>query len=187
MRTRVVLAVGALALAATACGDDDDSDGGDVSEEEQPYVDALIESAAEDEGEDVELNEAQAECLAPKWVSILGADRLEEAGISPDELADDDDLDFSELGLAESDGEALYDALGECDVDFRETFIAGMTEDSDVSDEDRECLDEELDDDLLRRMLVTAFVDGEDALESDEDLMGDLFAVFAECPGVAAS
>ncbi len=183
MATRVVLVIGALALALGACGDDDD--GGDVSEAEQPYVDALIASAAEDEGEDIQLDEAQAECLAPKWVSILDVDRLEEAGIEPDELAEDD-LEFSELGLSESDGEAMFDALGECDVDLRESFIEGMLADSDLSEEDRACLDEAFDDDLLRRILVAAFVRGEDALEQDDEIMGDVFAVFAECPGAAA-
>ena len=48
-----------------------------------------------------------------------------------------------------------------------------------------QCLDEALDDDLLRRILVTTFVEGDDALEQDEELMGELFAVFAECPGAA--
>ena len=80
----------------------------------------------------------------------------------------------------------MFDALGECDVDLRESFLAGMTEDSDLSDEDRECLDEAFDDDLLRRILVTAFVQGDDALEQDEELMGEMFAVFAECPGAVA-
>ena len=168
----------------SACGDDDGGD--DVSEEERPYVDALIADAAEDEGDDMELNEAQAECLAPRWVSILGVERLEAAGIDPDELADDD-LDFSELGLSESDGEAMFDALEECDVDIRESFLAGMTEESDMSDDDRQCLDEALDDDLLRRLLVTTFVEGDDAFEQNEELMGEMFAVFSECPGAATN
>ena len=180
MATRVVLVIGALALVLGACGDDDD--GGDVSEEEQPYVDALVESAAEDDGEDLQLDEAQAECLAPEWVSILGVDRLEAAGIEPGDLAADD-LDFAELDLSEADGEAMLDALDECDVDMREIFLSGMTEDSELSEEDRACLDEAFDDDLLRRILVTSLVEGEDALDQDEDLMGEVFAVFAECPG----
>ena len=36
-----------------------------------------------------------------------------------------------------------------------------------------------------RRILVTTFVQGEDALDQDEEIIGELFAVFAECPGAA--
>ena len=186
MATRVVLVIGALALALGACGDDDDG-GSEVSEAEQPYVDALIESAAEesdDEDDEFDLDEEQAECVAPAWVGIIGADRLEEAGVEPDELPEDD-FDFSTLGLTQEDGEAMYDALGECGVEVRDAFIAGLAEDESLSDEDRQCVDEAFDEDLLRRIIVTGFVEGEEALDQDEELMGEVFAVFAECPGAA--
>ena len=64
-------------------------------------------------------------------------------------------------------------------------LVASMSEDSDLSDEDRECLADAFDDDLLRRLMVTALTQGEEALQADEELMGDLFGVVAECPGVA--
>jgi hypothetical protein len=31
--------------------------------------------------------------------------------------------------------------------------------------------------------MVTTFVEGEEALDTDEDLQGEVLAVFAECPG----
>ena len=34
-------------------------------------------------------------------------------------------------------------------------------------------------------MLVTTLVEGDDALNQDEELTGDLFELFAECPGAA--
>ena len=120
MATRVVLVIGALALALGACGDDDD--GGDVSEEEQPYVDALVESAAEDEATSSSSTRRRPSASRRGGSSILGVDRLEEAGDRRPRSFADDDLDFSDARPdARTDGEAMYDALGECDVDVRES------------------------------------------------------------------
>ena len=186
MATRVVLAVGVIALALSACGDDDD-DGGDVSEEEQPYVDAFVESAANADEDDLQLSSTQAECFGARFVDIVGVDRLEEAGVTPGDFGDESDFDFSAIGLTEDEGGEIYDAFGECDVDIREEFITSLGADEELSEEDRDCVAEAFDDDLLRRILVTTFVEGEDALEADDELMGDVFAVFAECPGAAPS
>jgi hypothetical protein len=183
MRTRVVLA--ALAVALGACGDDDD--GGEVSEEAQPYVDAFVDSAANAEEDELQLSSEQAECFGTRFVEIVGVDRLEDAGVTPDDFGDDSDMDFSELGLTEDEGGEIYDAFGECDVDIRQEFLASLGADEELSDEDRECVADAFDEDLLRRILVTTFVEGEDALENDEELMSDVFAVFAECPGAAPS
>ena len=60
-----------------------------------------------------------------------------------------------------------------------------MATDEELSTEELECLEGAIDDDLMRRILVTTFVEGEDALDQDEELTGELFAMFAECPGAA--
>jgi hypothetical protein len=39
--------------------------------------------------------------------------------------------------------------------------------------------------DLVKRMMLTALIEGEDALEADEELFGELFGGFAQCPEVA--
>jgi hypothetical protein len=180
MRTRVVLA--ALAIALVGCGDDDDSGGGDVSEEEQPYVDAFVEDAADADEEDLQISPEQAECFGARFVSIVGVDRLEEAGVTPEEFGGESDLDFSTLGLSEDEGGEIYDAFADCDVDIRAELLRSMGAD-DMAEEDRECMADAFDDDLLRRMMITTFVEGEEALDADDELRGELFAVFAECPG----
>ena len=124
--------------------------GGDVSEEAQPYVDALVESAADNEGGDIPFGEEQAECVAPEWVEILDPAELEAAGITPQELAERDEV-MNEVDLTEDDGAAMYDALVECDVDVRSSIVASMGEDTELAEEDRQCLEDAFDDDMLPR------------------------------------
>jgi hypothetical protein len=186
MSTRVVLVVAALALALGACGDDDDGgggDGGEVSEDAQPYVDAFVESAAEAEDDELQMSPEQAECFGGRFVEIVGVDRLEEAGVTPEDVGDDSDMDFSTLDLTEDEGGEIYDAFGDCDIDIRAEFLRSLGADDDIAEEDRECIAEAFDDDLLRRIMVTTFVEGEDALDTDEELQGEVLGVFAECPG----
>jgi hypothetical protein len=171
-------AAGALALLAGACGDDDD-DGGASSDD--PYVQALAQSMREDP-DDLQLDQEQADCLAPRFVEILDPARLEEAGITPEQLADDDDA-IVQLGMSEEEGGQMYDALGECDVDARALFLEGMTEDSGMSEEDRACLEEAIDDDFIRQLVAITLTQGEDALDGNDELTSQLMSTFAECPG----
>jgi hypothetical protein len=182
----VMIAVGALALAA--CGGDDDDDaggGGDVSAEEQPYVDAMVTSFTSGDAGELTMTEDQANCVAPRWIDTLDVAALEAAGVEPDDIGSDSSMDLSDLELSEDQGGDLYDAFGACDVDVKDLFINSLAEGSELSDEDRDCLDENFDDDLLRRVMVVSLTEGDDGLDGDEDLMSDVFAVFAECPGAA--
>jgi len=183
-RMVVVLAAGVLAL--TACGGDDDDDaGGDVSAEAQPYVDAMVASSQQQEEGELSLSPEQAECVAPKWIDTIGVERLEEAGMTPEDLSEDGMDDLDTLELSEDDGAELYDAFGTCDVDVKDLFLESLASDSDLTDEDRACLDENFGDDLLKRIMITSLTQGDDALDEDQELTGELFAVFAECPGAA--
>jgi hypothetical protein len=180
-----VLAVGLVALAG--CGDDDDAggDGGDVSAEEQPYVDAMVTSFQQGDEDELTLTAEQSECVAPRWVDTIGVERFEDAGIEPADISDDGDDELSDLGLDEEQGGELYDAFGACDVDVKGLFIESLAGEQDLAEEDRDCLAENFDDDLLRRVMVVSLTGGDDALQGDEELTSDLFAVFAECPGAA--
>ena len=183
MTRKLVAAVGTALALLTGCGGDDDGEGatGDVSDEARPYVDALVESA-ENSDSDVPFEAGEAECLAPRWVDILDPTRLEEAGIAPEDLAGSDDA-ITELDLTEEDGGALYDAMVECGVDVRDEFIAGIAEESDLSEEDRACLEEQFDDDFLRRIFVVVLTQGEDALQADQAFTSEVLSKFSECPG----
>jgi hypothetical protein len=117
-------------------------------------------------------------------VEIVGPDRLAAAGIQPEDFASEGDVDFSTVGLTEDDGNAMYEAFSECDIEIKRLFVEGMTAEQNLSEEDAECLGDAVSADLLRRIRVKTFVEGEQALDADEELAGELFGVFAECPGV---
>ena len=155
-----------------------------MSDEAQPYVDALIESMGDTETGDLEVNEDEARCVAPRWVETVGLARLEESGVTPDDLADGDEDVMSELGLTEAEVGELFDAMEECGVDVRDLLLAEIVADGEMSDENRVCLEEALDDDLLRRIfIIGALSQDEDAPTADEDLMGEMSDAFSECPG----
>jgi hypothetical protein len=153
----------------------------------QAYVDAMIQSFDNSDPDELQINREQAQCLAPLWVEAIGADRLAAAGIEPQDFAEEGDVDLTTVGLTEDNGNAMYDAFGECDIDVKTLFVDSFSADRDVSEEDQVCLADAMSDDLLRRIMVTTFVEGEEALNQDEELSGELFGVFAECPGLVAT
>ena len=209
-----MLVAGAAVVLAAGCGDDDDNGAGttaggttaggtsggtasgtsrataggtagtDGSADAQAYVDAMIDSFDNADPGELQIDRDQAQCLAPKWVETMGPDRLAEAGIQPEDFAAEGDVDLSTVGMTKDDGNELYDAMGECDIDVKTLFVESFASDQDLSAEDRECFANALDDDLLRRIMVTTLVEGEEALNQDEELSGDLIGVFAECPGL---
>jgi hypothetical protein len=213
MSRTLAMLIAVLGVVAAGCGDDDDDAGGDdveVSEPEsegteapvapattgasastagqaspdaQAYVDAMIESFDNSDPEELQINRGQAQCLAPRWVETIGPDRLAEAGIQPREFADDD-VDLSTVGLTEEDGGEMYDAFAACDVDVKGLFVESLATEQDLSPRDAQCLEGAFEEDLLRRIMITTFVEGEEALDQDEELSGELIGVFAECPGL---
>ncbi|HYZ98390.1 MAG TPA: hypothetical protein VE575_06540 [Acidimicrobiales bacterium] len=191
-RMRVVVAVLVVGVLGTACGDDGGGrDGGDVfgggdgggsgaeasSERGQEYVEALRESADDDEN----FTQEEVDCLATAMVEAVGVDNLDNV-TSPDELADSD---LSEVGLTldEQQGDALWEEMGGC-LDFRQLFLDQLEQDQGLPAEAVDCLDGAMSDDFLQRVFVTSLVEGEEALDQDEELNDELLEVFQECPEV---
>jgi hypothetical protein len=182
MRSKsVVVALASLAL--TACGSSGGGSG--VKAAEQPYVDALKQSMVKTDSEGLTLTDKQASCLAPKWIRILDPARLKAKGITPADVGADSSSDLTQLGLSDAEGGKLYDALGDCNVDVKQVFITGIN--PDLSAEDTKCLDDNLDDALLKQIMVTELTKGDTALQADNDLVGKISAVFDKCPGAAGS
>jgi|SRR5215218_2339473 len=174
--------VGVSALSAMAACGDDDSGGGEVSAEAQPYVDALKKSmTADDQG--LQLTSSQADCMAPKFVDAIGVDTLKAKDITPEDMGDDADSDFSDLELTQAQGTKLVDSFSACDVSLKDIFINSLVEDTEISAEDRKCLGDAMPDDLVKQLMVTTITEGSEALQQDEDLMGQMFGVFSKCPG----
>ena len=181
-RATVVVTLAAMSILGAACGDDDDSAGGSggdsSSDEGREYVEAIV--ASNDESE---LTDEENECFARAFVDAVGVDQLQDS-VSPDEIRDDPQSSPSEFGITLDDEQtdAFWEDINEC-MDVRAAFIEGLTAGEDVSDEAVDCLEGAIDDDLLKRLLVTTLMEGDDAIEDDEELMGDLIGVFSECPG----
>jgi hypothetical protein len=177
-RTMLAVAVLMAALAA-ACGDDDDGGGGgSASAEGQEYVDAIVAS-----NDDSDLTDDENECFARAFVDAVGVEQLQGA-VTPDEIREDPESTPEEFGITldEDQADAFWEDVNEC-MDVRAAFVEGLTEGEDMSQETVDCLEGAIDDDLLKRVLVTSLIEGEDALEEDQELMSDLIGVLGDCPG----
>jgi hypothetical protein len=188
-RLALVLGAAAVVLAAGCGGDDDDDDAGggggdvEVSDDAQPYVDAMIESFDNSDPDELQIDREQAQCLAPRWVETIGPERLADAGIEPEDFAAEGEVELSEIGLSEDDGNALYDAFAECDIDVRTLLVESIAADEELSDEDAACLGDAFSDDLVRRLMIRGLLEEDEDLDADDELTGELLAAFSECPG----
>jgi hypothetical protein len=129
-------------------------------------------------GDDLKTTPVQAECIAPRWLDVIGLDRLVEHDIAPADIGDDvsdDGSALSALGLSPTEGTALYDAFGACDVDIRQLFIelAAEGQSSDVVS----CLDDALTPDLLQRLMVSSLLEE----QPDDQLQSDFTAAIGPC------
>jgi hypothetical protein len=182
-RTMLAVAVMMMAALGAACGDDDDGGGGESSSEEgQEYVDAIVAS-----NDDSELTDEENECFARAFVDAVGVEQLQGA-VTPDEIREDPESSPGEFGITldEDQADAFWEDVNEC-MDVRAAFVEGLTEGEDMSQETVDCLEDAIDDDLLKRVLVTSLMEGEEALQEDQELMSDLIGVLGDCPGAVTS
>ncbi|MGQ0617524.1 MAG: hypothetical protein ACT4PW_11130 [Acidimicrobiia bacterium] len=106
-----VLLVSLSLIVMAGCGDDE---GGGQS---GAYVDALTSDLLKDDDDGPQLTSSEGRCLAEAAVTALGADRLDEAGVTPEQLAAVSDLsdialDYDRDQLAG----AFEDAFEECNL-----------------------------------------------------------------------
>ncbi|MGH9188394.1 MAG: hypothetical protein ACRD0U_21720 [Acidimicrobiales bacterium] len=174
MRTLSKVLIALVLAVAAGCGDDDDGGGG-VSDAEQPFVDASVESAQQQFG----LSEEDAECASEAVVHAIGVDRLEDADVTPEEFGGEADFEEMGLELDEDDGEEIVNGIEDCDIDLKALMLDSVG--GDIPDEARDCVDENLDEDFVRDLLVAVFSSGEEALASPEVTEG-LTDLQAACP-----
>lgn len=158
MTISALAVVGSMGLAS--CGDD----GGGTSaspaaEERAAYVDAVVESSGDESYSDEENR-----CVAEAYVDVIGLDELRGAA-APDEIRDSPDSGPYELGieLDEARATVLYDALNHC-VDLRRSMIDRIVADEQAPEVATACIEEQLDDDLVRDVMVLLITQGNDAL-----------------------
>ncbi len=162
---------------STSTTSDDDSDRTTTTEAERskkssseatPYVQAMVDSMMDDD--EMAIDEDKARCFATSAIDIIGVDRLKDKGVEPADMRDDSSTDMSSVGLSMDEGNELYDAFEECDIDLRALMMQSMGEDEEVPAEAMACLDQVLTDDNLRTLMVVSIVKGDDAVENDPEL-----------------
>ncbi len=139
--------------------DDDPSGGADVD----AYVEALEESVRTNGGM---ITAEQASCYAPRLIEVLDAERLADAGVTPDELAESDDLEFPDVDLDEDEANEVYDIYEDCGLDIRSIFIEGVLLGSDLDDDEIACIESVVTDDKIRALMVGMIVVGEEEVDS---------------------
>ena len=105
----------------------------ELTEVEQAFADAIVESF----GEGSELfSGADNECLATRWVHVIGEERITEAGITADEFAQDGP---GALELDEATGEQMVDAMEQCGTSI-DAIYESFAIDPDTSEVDPDVL-----------------------------------------------
>jgi hypothetical protein len=148
-------------------GSDDGSDGGpdepevellepvDLPAEADPFADALRETFAA-QGAFTSATPAEADCLATNIVAIVGAERLAAAGITPESFAANPDL--APTGIDRGEAEQLYDVFAGCGLDYAAATIEAMALETSDPAATRACLEDALDEAVVREMAVAALL-----------------------------
>lgn len=180
MRRRAGLAVAALVAlggAAAACADGGASDGPGVRapdaerssdpetpevaeppDDAEPYIEALA-AAFAGPGPFAGLDDDQARCVATNYVAIVGVDRFEAAGITPEIIGRDPaDIDAGDpeldLHIEREEADALYDGFGDCGYDTRAYLIESLLLEARDDESLRACLEAGITEDAVRELIV---------------------------------
>ena len=180
MIRRATMALTVMALGTlVACGEDDGGGSGGESslDEGQEYIDAMV-ADSDNEG----LPAEDIECYARSFVDAVGVDALQGAGVTPEDMSSDASLNDFDITFDDTQVDAFWSDLNEC-MDVRAFFLESLAADGEISDETVDCLDERMDDDLIKRFIVGAVTEGEDAFQEDDQLTRDLASVLTDCRG----
>lgn len=145
MKIRAIGAAALLALSLTACGASDDD----------KAADALAAGMMDEAGEELALDQEQADCVGQGMVEKVGTDQLVEYGILNKDL-EYGELEVGGIKMSEADAAATADVFVDCvGTDFVGNLL--QTEASALPDAARECIEEKLTDDVMRELLTASF------------------------------
>ena len=132
-------------------------DPGEIEGGEQAYVDAMILMIRGSAGLSDADAESAAECLAPRWVKIIGVDGFAKAGLTPD--------DFQELGggletlgLDRDQATAMAAGFKACDIDLRGYSIEQIAADPAVTPEMKACLEDAITEEAVEESLIANLI-----------------------------
>jgi hypothetical protein len=156
--------VALLLATAAACSDSDEHDA---------YVDRLAEVL-----DDPALDADDRECFATSLVDTIGVEVLS-ANVEIDEIGPDFAPADHGIEIDEQQGDEFYERLNEC-VDVRALFIESLSAGQELPRETVDCIESTIDDDLVERIIVASFTQG-DAAANDPELANELNAISTEC------
>lgn len=177
---RILASAAASMMLLAACGDDD---GGGTSGGRADYVDAVTTSLREDD--ETPLGAAQTICMSTAIVDVVGVDTLREAGVSPDELGDADDLTSLDIELPGDAPDRLGAAFGECGLagPIKDLLVDNLTEDfPELPPEAATCLADNLDDRDMTDGLAARLID-----DSEDHLEEPVLTAMEACPSVTTA
>lgn len=164
-KTNALLAGSALALslALTGCGNGDDD----------KAAKAIAASMMESNDETFKVEQKDADCVGEGFVDKIGVDKLKKYGVLTDDLkAKDAGLDGS-VTMEAGDADKAADVVVGC-VDTKKMFTDSMAKDSGVTEDQKKCMTDALDDDAMKKMFSLIF-QGKDE-EAGKDLVGPMMA-----------
>lgn len=148
-------------------------DGGSATGSEKDYVDALVSTFDADEQDQVFTTD-QVQCLAEKFVSAIGVKRFEDAGLSPADVAADDNV-MDGMKLDEATARKMVKGFSACKINLREMFMeqfsaAGLTATQ------KTCLEGVLTEDAIAESFVQDIVGNTEAKDPLDDASSCLYS-----------
>lgn len=170
--TRLIALCCAIGLTAAACGGDDDgggsSSGADTEIGKALAADMLSESESE-EGSPVQTEE-EARCWSGQIVDGIGEERLEELGVTSENIGEIEDIAFNDEEIS-----TIVTGLFDC-TDVRAALAEQF--EADFGEEGAKCLADEMDEDLISQMMTASFSGSE---EPPAEFMQTFLDIAAEC------
>lgn len=172
MKIKSTLAlIAATALLLAACGDSSSGGGGDA---DPALVAALsAELSTNDDGSSPPFSTDDADCAAERIINAIGNDRLDELGVTPADVGEIEEIDFTGDEVA-----TIVDEIDKC-IDLNQLITDGLVADGDLPEESAQCFADEFDKDVIKDLLVASFSGDESG--PGEGFINAMFDVFAEC------
>lgn len=168
MKIRVIGAVVVLGMALTACsGGNDDA----------KAADAISAGMMKDAGTELSLDQDQADCVGDGMVEKVGTEKLVEYGILTEDM-EYGKLEPGGVKMSDEDAEGSADVIMDC-VGSGFVTDALETQAEMLPEAARECIEENLTDDVMRDMLKATFT-GDDSAAAE--VMGPLMKCAMQVP-----
>ena len=159
----------AIALVATACGDD--GGGGDTSAPTDPRGQQIVDLISDDP--DFPLTESEANCTANNLLANLDDSTIDAMLADPENGMDD---------IGDPDETlAAFDSLLDC-VDLETMMVDQMTADGSMTEDQAKCVAEGFGEDELREFIRTSALPDDQVDEAAAlELIGRLMEIGSEC------